>query len=243
MSVDPETERLVHPSPQRCRSNGEDPTPRLAAVVEPPEADADYRERLLAQERDRIARDLNEVVIQRLFSAGLALTAARQSIGEPQLAARVAGAVDDLDAVIGAIRRTIFAPDPPVPTARGVRSQMLDLAVSASDTLGFDPAVRFDGPVDRAVPDDLVAHVLAVAREALANVAQHARATRVEVHLSAGDDIAVVVTDNGVGWGTSTRHGGLNRCRSRAERLGGTLNLTLPPGGGTRLEWRIPIPR
>jgi PAS domain S-box-containing protein len=195
---------------------------------------------LLIGDRERIARDLHDLVIQRLFGTGMGLQGVLPLIDNPTAADRVATAVDDLDATIREIRTTIFALETPPAAATGVRAEVLGLVEGLVPELGFEPAVHFDGPVDNIVSDRVKPHLLAVAREALTNVARHAHATRAEVDLSAGEEVALVVTDNGVGAGQPARQSGLANMRARARTLGGTLELKIPPGGGTVVDWRVP---
>jgi PAS domain S-box-containing protein len=195
---------------------------------------------LLVGDRERIARDLHDLVIQRLFGSGMGLQGVLPLIDNPLAAERVATAVDDLDATIREIRTTIFALEKPPAATGGVRAEILQLAGSLGGELGFEPDVHFDGPVDSIVSDVVRPHVLAVAREALTNVARHASATKAEIDLSASDDVVLVVTDDGVGLGDPGRTSGLANMRARAEALGGTLLLGGRPGGGTRIEWRVP---
>jgi PAS domain S-box-containing protein len=195
---------------------------------------------LLIGDRERIARDLHDLVIQRLFGTGMGLQGVLTLIDNPTAAERVARAVDDLDATIREIRTAIFALETPPGAASGVRAEILQLVESLGPELGFEPAVHFDGPVDNLVTEQIKPHLLAVAREALSNIAHHAHASRAELDLSVGRDVSLVVVDDGVGVGDPTRRSGLANMRVRAETLGGTLRLDTPAGGGTRVEWRVP---
>jgi PAS domain S-box-containing protein len=195
---------------------------------------------LLVGDRERIARDLHDLVIQRLFGSGMGLQGVLPLIDNPLAAERVATAVDDLDATIREIRTTIFALEKPPAAAGGVRAEILQLVGSLSGELGFEPAVHFEGPVDTIVTDVVRPHVLAVAREALTNVARHARATRAEIDLSASDDVVLVVTDDGAGLGDPDHTGGLANMQARAKALGGALQVGGRADGGTRVEWRVP---
>lgn len=205
----------------------------------------DAHERLLlVGERERIARDLHDLVIQRLFATGIGLQSMLRLVDDQQAADRIGQAVEDLDTTIREIRSTIFALETPTTAASGLRSEVLKLASEASETLGFEPTVRFDGPVDAAVPDPVVPHLLAAVREALSNAGRHAKAGRVELELVVGGrSIALTVTDDGVGMGETRRRSGLANLRERAERLGGSLEFTSPAGGGTRLHWQVPLAR
>ena len=203
-------------------------------------ARADREELVLSRDRDRIARDLHDLVIQRLFAAGLGLQGVAQLSPDPQVATRVNKAVDDLDATIREIRNTIFALESGA-GASGLRAELLRLTAGAGEGLGFDPIVRFDGPVDARVPSDVVPQVLAVVREALSNATRHAHASRVDLDVRVDDHLLVLVTDDGVGLGEGTRRSGLANLRRRAEALGGTLVVSSPPEGGTRLSWKVPL--
>jgi len=199
---------------------------------------------LLVGERERIARDLHDLVIQRLFATGIGLQSLLRLLDDGQVVDRVTQAVEDLDTTIREIRSTIFALETPVTAASGLRSDVLHLATSASKSLGFEPTVRFDGPVDASVPDQVVPHLLAVLREALSNVSRHAQAKHVEVDLVVGGrNVVLTVTDDGAGLGDTQRRSGLAHLRERAESLGGTFEISSPPAGGTRLEWRVPLTR
>ncbi|MEV5845307.1 PAS domain S-box protein [Streptomyces sp. NPDC051985] len=215
-----------------------DITHQLAAQAELAAARTD---REVMAERDRIARDLHDMVIQRVFGAGLALQSTAARLHGPD-AAKLHTVIDELDATIRELRTTIFDLHQPAQKAASLRAQVLDEASAAGDRLGFAPAVAFEGPVDAALPDATAAHLLAVLREALSNVARHAHASAVTVFVRAGGDLLLEVTDNGRGLDPAvTRSSGLTNLRRRAERLGGTFGITPSPAGGTRLRWRIPL--
>jgi nitrate/nitrite-specific signal transduction histidine kinase len=185
------------------------------------------RELDVVTDRERIARDLHDTVIQRLFATDL---------GD-----RIQEAVDDLDETIRQIRSTIFALGVHQ-AGTSLRGEILDVIAEYSQTLGFEPRVLLDGPIDAAVPDDVAEHILSVLREALSNVARHAHAHRVDVLLNVGDDVQLRVTDDGGGPSGEASGGfGLRNMRSRAEALGGTVVLEPAMGGGSRLEWRVPL--
>lgn len=191
-------------------------------------------------DRDRMARDLHDRVIQRLFAAGLALQGTATVARPPETAARISAVVDDIDASIQEIREAIFTLRHGRREASGLRDRLAALAAEAEASLGFPPAVSFEGRL-AAVPADLAGHVLAVAREALSNAARHAGASAVEVNLSAGADLVLRVRDNGRGLGRPQRSSGLRNMRERAETLGGVFDAAGEPGAGTRIEWRVPL--
>ncbi|MEU8758832.1 GAF domain-containing protein [Streptomyces sp. NPDC048659] len=207
---------------------------------------AESEELAVLHDRDRIARDLHDLAIQRLFATGMTLQSATRLIDDRGAADRVARAVDDLDATIQIIRSTILQ----LRTAdedRGgpaLRRRMAETARLAAQSLGFPPSLRILGPVDSAVPDELAEHVLAVTAESLSNSARHARASRADVVLSVpetADRLVLTVTDDGIGPGAARPTGGLLNLRSRAAQYGGTLELR-DPGVGTRLVWTVPLP-
>ena len=196
----------------------------------------------LLADRDRIARDLHDHVIQRLFATGMSLQGALPLMMAPAAVDRVRRAVEDLDETIRDIRAAIFTlqsreePDSP-----GVRARIVAVADSMAGSLGFAPALRLDGALDLRVPAGMAGDLLVTLREALSNVARHARATMVEVTVEAGTDLVAVVADNGVGLSGMGRWSGLSDLTLRAAALGGTLRLRPADGGGARLEWRVPL--
>lgn len=207
------------------------------------------RELALLEERERIARDLHDDVIQRIFAIALSLQATEGRVGaDPDLAERITDAVDALDETIRQIRTTIFSLEPSPSSASTLRAEVLSLCAEARRSLGFDPEVRFAGPVDAAA-GGLAGDALAALREALSNVARHARASRVTVSVAAVDgNLAVVVTDDGVGLRPGVASGrtpgagrGLPNLAERAEDLGGSFSVATRPEGGTLLEWRVPL--
>ncbi|MFF4507377.1 PAS domain S-box protein [Streptomyces sp. NPDC001401] len=216
-----------------------DITHQLAAQAELAAARAD---REVMAERDRIARDLHDMVIQRVFGAGLALQSITARAGRPDASSRIHKVIDELDATIRELRGTIFNLNQPTQKAASLRAQVLDETATAQDRLGFAPAVEFAGPVDAALPDETAAHLLAALREALSNIARHARASAAWVTVHAGDELLLEVTDNGLGIDPAvTRSSGLTNLRRRAEKLGGMFEVAGRPEGGTRLRWRIPL--
>jgi signal transduction histidine kinase len=212
-----------------------------AVALELADARADQQRMMLLEDRDRIARDLHDHVIQRLFAAGLGVQSAAASVGSETGANRLNTIVDDLDQTIRQIRTTIFELRGPLtPQPSTIRSQVVDVIDEAAPLLGFSPALRFTGPVDTIVPDEVAGDLIAVVREALSNVARHANASTTEVEVTATPaELTVDVTDDGVGIGDSRRRSGLANLARRAERYGGSL--TLPDHEGTHLRWTIPL--
>ena len=123
-----------------------------------------------------------------------------------------------------------------------MRARILGVAEEMTDSLGYPPGLRMAGQLDTRVPVPIAEQLLAALREALANAAKHAKATRVDVTVEAGADLMLTVRDNGVGLGEATRRSGLANLAERAAELGGSLRATAAEGGGTELEWRVPLP-
>ena len=201
----------------------------------------------LLEDRERIARDLHDSVIQRLFAIGLSLQGAAGLIRtDPAVAAgRVEGAVDDLDLTVKQIRSAIFGLEPLTRGAEsGVRSQVLELVRDSGAALGFEPTVLFDGPVDSSTPDGLAVDLLATLREALTNVARHARAGRVDVTVAVdAAGLLLRVADDGVGPPApdQPRGHGLDNMAARAAGRGGSFDIGPATSNGTVVEWRVPI--
>lgn len=216
---------------------------QAGVALELAEARAEQQRTLMLEERERIAADLHDHVVQRLFAAGLSLNAVAATLGPGREADRVVETVEVLDDTIGRIRDTIFQLHRmSSPGAGGVRSQLLDVVDDLTPALGFEAAVRLSGPLDTVVDAVLAEDLVAVLREALTNVARHARATSAEVEVAlAGDRLEVQVRDDGVGPGTGSRRSGLATMRRRAQRHGGDLAIAAGEPSGTALEWWVPV--
>ncbi|RAO14817.1 Histidine kinase [Micromonospora noduli] len=194
---------------------------------------------VVLEDRERIARDLHDVVIQRLFATGLQLQSAAP-MARPEVAKRINAAVDDLDATIRDIRRTIF--ELRTPMTSELRTEIRAEIEAAAEALGFKPHLELTGPVDSAVPDAIRPDLTAVLREALSNVVRHAQCTRVDVvvRVDAGQ-VTVVVTDNGVGCDPAAARGGLVNLGERASRLDGTFTIAPAEPHGTEVRWAVPL--
>jgi signal transduction histidine kinase len=192
------------------------------------------------EDRERIARDLHDKVIQRLFATGMTLQTMVPVIGRDDLTNRINDAVDELDVTIREIRSAISALQ--APEQRGLRVSIFAMVDGARETLGFSPELRMDGPVDTVVSETTAEHLLAVLQEALSNVAQHAGASQVNVTVEAGTDVVVRVVDNGTGLPTPRNNGrGLQNLEQRAASMGGRLVASRLEAGGTMVEWRVPV--
>jgi signal transduction histidine kinase len=189
----------------------------------------------MLEDRERIARDMHDVVIQRLFATGLSLQAAGRQAQNPTVATRLDEAVDELDAAIKDIRHTIFELHRERPT-QVLSEEIADLVRAATESLGFAPDLTIEGPLV-ALAADLEADLIAVIREGLANVARHAQASSVSVRVTSNEAIRVEVADDGVGVASNAVESGLDNLRQRAESRGGSLTLQRRKPKGTALVW------
>nr|WP_308801954.1 GAF domain-containing protein [Streptomyces polyasparticus] len=219
---------------------------QVALALQIAEHRRDKEQIALLGDRDRIARDLHDLVIQRLFADGLTLQATLGRLTDrPDVTERLGRVIDDLDDTIKIMRSTIYGLQQRErrDSRRGLRAHLAAASETATATLGFAPALRMTGLLDTDVPAQHAEHLLAVLHEALSNIARHARATAVEIIAEAtGRTLRLTVTDNGRGIDpTVTRRSGLANIRTRAEELGGHLTLTDRRPTGTCLEWAVPL--
>ncbi len=199
------------------------------------------RDHTLTEDRDRIARDLHDSIIQRLFAVGLSLQGTARMVDRPEVANRIDEAIEKLDETIRQLRTAIFDLEVTL-NQDGFRPKVLDLIHELRLVIGMHPQVTFSGPVDTAIVGTHANHALTTLREALTNVGKHASASDVVVTISAGEELRLVVADNGRGLITSVDGGlGIKNMRHRAESLGGGLDLGTSREGGTRLIWHIPL--
>jgi len=208
---------------------------------------ADAELLLVYEDRDRIARDLHDLVIQRLYATGMSLEGTLPMVARPEVAGRISNAVDAMDETIKDIRATIFRLQ-----ARGdadepdLRTDIVALVEEMTPMLGLVPSLRLGAGLGAEVSQEVAEQALAALREALSNAARHSGASQVEVTVDVDPDgiLAVQVTDNGIGLPPEGRRSGLGNLARRADKLGGELRLgPADPGAarpGTRLEWRSP---
>ncbi|WP_405547090.1 GAF domain-containing protein [Streptomyces phaeochromogenes] len=218
---------------------------QAALALELDERRRDAEQLALLQDRDRIARDLHDLAIQRLFAAGMTLQSAQRFVDHPEAVERLSRTVDDLDDTIKIIRSTIFglrAHGGGAKEGGGLRGRVSEAVKVSATSFGFAPALRVEGLVDTDVPGEVADHALAVLGEALSNAVRHSGAHSVDVHLQcARGELALTVTDDGCGVPDGVARSGLKNLEDRARALGGTLTLgERPQGGGTRLVWRVP---
>ncbi len=216
---------------------------QVAVTVSLAQSRSEQERLAVFEDRDRIARDLHDLVIQRLFATGMMLQGALRSNEIPgDVRERLSRSVDELDETIKEIRQTIFALHEPVElNTDSVRGLVLRETSQSAALLGFSPSVRFVGPVDSVTTPMLTDHLIAVLREALTNAAKHARANTVEILVQFADGVlSLVVTDDGVGIGDGGRLSGLANLTARADELGGVCAVErVDESGGTRLRWSV----
>jgi signal transduction histidine kinase len=219
---------------------------QAALALELAERRRDVEQITLLQDRDRIARDLHDLAIQRLFAAGMTLQSSQRFMEHPEGMERLTRTVDDLDDTIKIIRSTIFGLRSHGGGGResdGLRGRVAEAVRASATSLGFPPALRIEGLVETDVPGDIADHAVAVLGEALSNAARHSGAQAVDVRLQCTKgELTLTVTDDGCGVPGDVGRSGLKNIEERAVTLGGTLTLgERPEGGGTRLVWRVPV--
>jgi signal transduction histidine kinase len=213
---------------------------QAAVALELAERRRDAERIVVLEDRERIAKDLHDTVIQRLFAIAMTLMSAIKITQKPEVTRRVQGAVDDLDDTIRQVRSTIFALQVE-PGDDSLRSRVHTIADAAAGTLGFAPSVRLDGLLDTAISPELGEQLLAVLQEALSNIARHARARQASVTVDVRDELILRVEDDGIGIPSGGRRSGLRNMADRAEALGGSFSTRGGAEGGTVLIWRVPV--
>jgi signal transduction histidine kinase len=193
---------------------------------------------VLFEDRDRIGRDLHDLVIQRLFAVGLSLQSITDVSEGPQVRSRIETAIEDLDATIKDIRRSIFALGS-TESAADIQTEVTRLVDRAGSTLKFRPTLEIVGPLRSAVSEDVAPHLLAVLGEAMSNATRHSGGTQITVRITAGEALELVVTDNGGGLPADVRESGLSNIRERAARLGGQCEVD-SSSEGTTVRWTVP---
>ena len=195
----------------------------------------------LLNDRERIAHDLHDQVIQRVFAVGLDLQGLIARLRDPALAQRLSRAVDELQAVITEIRTTIFNLQHPVDSTGGLAARIHAVFEQLTNDRDVAATLSLSGPLS-IVSAELAAHAEAVVTEALSNAIRHSGADKITVSLAVGDDLSVVVTDDGAGIPADRkRDSGLRNLARRAESTGGVFQISCPESGGTQLIWRVPL--
>jgi len=211
---------------------------QAAVTLELARARADQIALATLEDRNRIAADLHDHVIQELFALGMGLQSLASRTDSAAATDRITGFADSVDNVINKIRSSIFGLQSRQRDPGGLQGQLVELVGEHAAQLGFTASIRFTGPVNLGAGSELTRDIVAVTREALSNCARHAQATTADVAVIVEDGmITLEITDNGRGIGRPSRSSGLANLRHRAERHGGNLRLATPPDGGTQLIW------
>ncbi|GLZ35350.1 histidine kinase [Lentzea sp. NBRC 105346] len=192
------------------------------------------------EDRDRIARDLHDHVIQRLFATGMSLQGALTWATHPEVRKRVSKAVNQLDETVLEIRTSIFdlqAADDDT----GLRRRLLDIVAELTEGAPLTPTVRMSGTIDNLVPDHIGEQAEAVVRETVSNALRHAHASELTLTVEAGDALVISMVDNGLGMPKQVARSGLRNLSERASAFGGTMTVEGEPGGGTRVTWQVPL--
>ena len=214
---------------------------QAALALQYAESQTARRELEVLADRDRIARDLHDHVIQRLFAIGLGMQSTHRRSDSPEIAGRLTEHIDQLQEVIQDIRTAIFdlhAGPADTPTLRAT------LQKAVTDLTADNPiraTIRISGPLE-VIPPNLAEHAEAVVREAVSNVVRHAGAHQVTITISVDDDLVINVTDDGIGIPDTIARSGLHNLAHRATASGGSCTLQQPADGGTRLVWSAPLP-
>jgi signal transduction histidine kinase len=216
---------------------------QAAFALELAEKHRQHRELAVLADRDRIAGDLHDHVIQRLFATGMSLQGTVRRIADPTVRRRVSRAVEQLDETVREIRTAIFdLHTTGTSGAASLRRRMLDIVEELSAGT-VTPSVRISGAVDTLVPEELGVHATAVLREAVSNALRHSHGGTVVVTVEAANDLIIDVVDDGVGIPPGVARSGLLGVERRAAKCGGMAVVVPGPEGGTRLTWRAPLPK
>jgi signal transduction histidine kinase len=213
-------------------------TRQVGAALDLDRARSDREAARLGEERDRIAADLHDHVIQELFATSMGLQQVASGLPQPQLQSQVLGYVGALDETIRRIRQTIFSVQSHRWSVENLQGRLLSVLDQQAEALGFNPEIEFAGPLRLGISHAMAEDIVAVVREGLSNVARHARARHARIAVTLVDEVVTVtITDDGVGMNGPARDSGLANLRHRAECRGGRFAVSSPLGGGTRLEW------
>jgi PAS domain S-box-containing protein len=195
----------------------------------------------MLQDRERIARDIHDMVIQRLFASGMSLQAVQSAAQPPMVADRIAATINDLDDTIRELRAAIFQLGQHA-ERRSLSAQITELVHERARHLGFEPVLRLVGDID-TLPDFIADQLVATVTEGLSNVVRHANATSAEVNIEhITDGVSLRISDDGVGLPSEPkRSGGLSNMMWRAAELGGSCTIAPNDPAGVQLIWDIPV--
>ncbi|MEY4131257.1 MAG: hypothetical protein RLZZ31_1381 [Actinomycetota bacterium] len=194
----------------------------------------------VVEDRERIARDLHDTVIQRMFAMGLGLQSLANRSNDPELTQRLQEIVDELDETVRHIRTTIFELQRRRLPGRSVRQEIIELVEELCWRANITPTISFSGPIDLVIADSTATHLVAVVGEAITNVVRHSQATAVAVSVRSDENITLTISDNGIGLHNAQKDGnGLRNIKSRAAQLDGQVELN-STDEGTTIIWTVP---
>jgi signal transduction histidine kinase len=210
---------------------------RIGLALDLASVTAVREQNLLYSDRERIARDLHDLVIQRLFAAGLSIQSLRRYTSDPVAHSRIAAVTTELDDTIRELRDTIYSLRTN-DTAEPLTGRILRAVQQESLSAGVTPQLVFTGPVDESIPEDVAAHLLPVLSEALSNALRHSEADEIKISVSAEPELVeVLISDDGNGFSAPARLSGLANIQHRANLLGGNCTVDSTPGKGTTVRW------
>jgi signal transduction histidine kinase len=199
------------------------------------------RQLTIVAERERIAHDLHDHVIQRIFAAGMDLQGTVARVRSPEISDRLNRTLDDLQTIIEEIRTTIFQLRSPLGTDGDFRNRIQRVVADLTENRDIATALRMHGPMT-AVGGELAEHAEAVTAEAVSNAVRHSGASRLSIEVRVDDMLTVDISDNGCGISVdNSRHSGLANMSYRAVQVGGSCELSRPSEGGTRVHWAAPL--
>ena len=205
-------------------------------------ANRQREEALLSFDRDRIAQDLHDLVIQRLFAAGLSVQNLRRFTTDPTAEARISKVTDELDETIRELRNTIYSLRTEESPEESFSRTLLNTLQERLHNTGIRPRISVAGRID-VIPSHIARQILAVVTEAVSNAVRHSEANSVSVALTSEDGIVeLIVEDDGQGFEAPARTSGLANIEHRATSLNGTSDVVSAPGQGTKVRWRVPLP-
>jgi len=199
------------------------------------------RELRVLADRDRVARDLYDRVMQQLFGIGLAMQITRGRPSSPSSDARTGDHIDQLQEVVRHLRRAIFGMEPGPAVPPRLRTSLMQLITMLTRGSPLRTSVQMSGALDE-LPPDLAEHAAGVVREGVGNAVRHSQAAEVIITIAVDDELVVQVIDNGVGGAESVAGAGLHDLRRRASDVAGSFTVAGADGGGTRLVWTAPLP-
>jgi signal transduction histidine kinase len=199
------------------------------------------RELAVLADRERIAHDLHDQVIQRLFAIGMDVQGTIARTYSREVIDRLNHTVDDLQATIEDIRTAIFQLQSPTEHDGGFRRQIQSVIADLTQNRNIATTLHMSGPMT-AIGAELTQHAEAVVAEAVSNAVRHSGASRLTIEVAVSDELGIDIRDNGHGIpADNQRQSGLANMRRRAEQVGGTCSISSPPEGGTLVQWTAPL--